>query len=1088
MREENFREVCEAESLDLPSPTNPEKRSGWVYEPERQVPLLEHFWGKLEPRKSLVFFYLNQGNPLDETTPRILVGAGRIKSMGPMSFFGNKNATSEKYPVWSRRITHNWPEEGVRLPYQEYVQNGWDTSSIVCKVPPGLLSYFMFVGEHLTDDVAVSSLERLIQSVEAVRGEDRVHGNWSGALTWLNKALAEVWTERGPYPGLGPLLDFLDFDQAMYWVKTNLTPRLKQSEDVWPYVRSILDGRTEASADMPSGLKKASKKWKKFPEARRTLMETLIRFELTEDQIRRIIDPATRQECGILPDEKSICDNPYLLSEQDKGTPESEAISVDQIDKGMLPEGVARGILKASGIEIPPPDDCRRIRAVAVQILKEQASTGHTLLSFNDLLMRIGKYFPDQRACKPNTDLLQADAEFYREALALQLDSNPPTGALQNLHTFEREIASLVSRRIQKTNPEPPKTWHWRKLLEQRLGKGKGGSQLPDEIELRARAEKTRALEILYESRFSILTGRAGTGKTSALLVFLDGLEQLEGKREVLLLAPTGKARVRLSTITRRNAFTIHQFLLKLGWYDAQLFHLKQEGGKKAGAPTVIIDEASMIPLDLLGVLFRALDMNQVRRLVLVGDPNQLPPIGPGRPFVDMIAWLEKDAARGKRLARLTERVRQEADQDESTALRLADGYLRGDTTPGDDELLSLIAQGKAYGDLAVHFWKGRAELEERISTCMHELLGIPVTASDDKALNQSLGADKKDWKRAETWQILSPTRQQPSGTDSLNRTIQGKYKANRLKWAREWGGRKYKGRKQCKVFGEQEIVWLDKVIQTRNRKQGAWPRLEDNLNYIANGEVGLVASTGNMGSGDFLEVAFSTQPDVTYRFYSGQVNENLELAYALTVHKAQGSDFDYVFFILPEKASTMSRELLYTGLTRFRKKLILLIEGKDTRPLEAYRHATASDTILRNTNLFELAVREETSEVPYAHHLIHRTSTGVLVRSKSEVVVADILAKLGVSYEYEKQLPSRNNPRDFRLPDFTVYFEGDIWYWEHLGMLSVPSYKAAWERKKVWYKKNGFLDQIITSEDGDDGSIDAAQIESIARKRILGE
>jgi len=341
-------------------------------------------------------------------------------------------------------------------------------------------------------------------------------------------------------------------------------------------------------------------------------------------------------------------------------------------------------------------------------------------------------------------------------------------------------------------------------------------------------------------------------------------------------------------------------------------------------------------------------------------------------------------------------------------------------------------------------------------------MLKIPATANDDRAFNQSLGADKKEWEKAETWQILSPTRQQPSGTDSLNRTIQAKFKANRLRWAREWGGKRYKGKTQCRPFGEQEIVWLDKVIQIRNRKHGAWPKLEDNLDYIANGEVGLVATTGNTGSGDFLEIAFSTQPQVTYRFYAGQVNDNLELAYALTVHKAQGSDFDYVFFILPEKASTLSRELLYTGLTRFRKKLILLIEGKDTRPLEAYRQVTASDTILRNTNLFELAVHDETSEVPYVHHLIHRTSIGVLVRSKSEVIVADILTNLGVTYDYEKRVPSKNNPHDFRLPDFTVYFEGDTWYWEHLGMLSVPSYRAAWERKKAWNQENGFLSLII--------------------------
>ena len=101
---------------------------------------------------------------------------------------------------------------------------------------------------------------------------------------------------------------------------------------------------------------------------------------------------------------------------------------------------------------------------------------------------------------------------------------------------------------------------------------------------------------------------------------------------------------------------------------------------------------------------------------------------------------------------------------------------------------------------------------------------------------------------------------------------------------------------------------------------------------------------------------------------------------------------------------------------------------------------------------------------------------------------IAAALSKLGISYEYEQKLPSKDNPNDFRLPDFTVSYEGDTYYWEHLGMLSVASYKEAWDRKRRWYEDNGFLDFVITSEDGLDGSIDAAEIERIARRRILLE
>lgn len=101
---------------------------------------------------------------------------------------------------------------------------------------------------------------------------------------------------------------------------------------------------------------------------------------------------------------------------------------------------------------------------------------------------------------------------------------------------------------------------------------------------------------------------------------------------------------------------------------------------------------------------------------------------------------------------------------------------------------------------------------------------------------------------------------------------------------------------------------------------------------------------------------------------------------------------------------------------------------------------------------------------------------------------VADTLTRLGISYEYEQKLTSKDDPNDFRLPDFTVSFEGDTFYWEHLGMLSVPSYREQWDRKRQWYEDNGYLDRLITSEDGSDGSINAAKIEQTARKQILLE
>jgi ATP-dependent exoDNAse (exonuclease V) alpha subunit len=149
---------------------------------------------------------------------------------------------------------------------------------------------------------------------------------------------------------------------------------------------------------------------------------------------------------------------------------------------------------------------------------------------------------------------------------------------------------------------------------------------------------KASALETLLARRLPVLRGGAGTGKTTVLRALLSELERREGKAPVLLLAPTGKARLRLATQTQCGAMTIHQLLLRQGWLAPETFTLRASSELAPyNVPTVIIDEYSMIPADVFGTLLCALDLNTARRLILVGDPNCLPPIGPGRPCIDII-------------------------------------------------------------------------------------------------------------------------------------------------------------------------------------------------------------------------------------------------------------------------------------------------------------------------------------------------------------------------------------------------------------------------------------------------------------------
>jgi exodeoxyribonuclease V alpha subunit len=1095
--EANFRDICEAEGLSIRGPDNPDKEWGWVYEPDRQFELLNHFWGKLKAHEgdALVFYYVNHGNPIDEEAHRIVVGVSRIKQVGPQLYFDGEDEEGRQYPIWTRAVEHD-PEQGFLLPYHDYLREGYDMTAITCHVPREAMLAFSYVGEHVTDDMAVGILERLIQSVTAVHQENKVLGPWSQRLSWLNDRLADVWHERGPYPGIGSVLQHLGCKQGMAFHRLELKNAVREGTDPWQKVQAILNGKIPPPPAYADDFRRARLAWSALGRkpVRQELLSTLVRFELSLEQVKRISDPDERRIAGIDFDEAALIANPYLVAESDLGTTESIPVTLDSIDRGMMPSGDAALFIPPE--QIVAHDDQRRVRATAVHVLRTAGDEGDTLLSLSDLLERIRARFPKQRACRPDRDLFVADAPFYQDRLWLQLDESPQLAALQPLRELETLLAQQVKGRARRRNSPPQPPIDWQKALRQRFGDPQ------TERESVALQEKEQALETLFLRRLSVLTGGAGTGKTSALRIFLQALEQAEGKKQIFLLAPTGKARVRLSTETERNAFTIHQFLLKHGWLRPSSFTLMEQGSGTPSAPTVIIDECSMVSTDLMGTLFKALNLGLVQRLILVGDPNQLPPIGPGRPFVDIVNWLEENQPDCVAHLRTTMRTADDAEvgPGQSIGLALADGYRSSGVNPADDELLSRLARETQIGDLEVHFWDDHDDLQYKLHERIEELLEI-VEPGDYKSFNASLGITAKpwkqaDWKGAERWQILSPVRMHAHGTEDLNRTIQLAYRGGLLNMAQRKS-------RTPRPFGEQMIVYTDKVIQTVNHRHKGWPP-DKGLDYVANGEIGIVTSTRRNEYGDHLQVGYSTQEGVTYRYYRRSVEENLELAYALTVHKAQGSDFEIVFLILPKEAATLSRELLYTGLTRFRKRLVLLVE-RDTGVLEALRAPENSDTHLRNTFMFTLSLRpDETRGAIYPQGLIHRTAKGVLVRSKSEVIVAQMLDELGLDWEYEQKLAAPDDPLDFRLPDFTIGFMGDIYYWEHLGMLSVPAYREGWERKRAWYTEklgipvvgpggdgqelsdDHYGPLVITSVDDAQGGIDVPVLKQLVRKYIL--
>lgn len=191
---------------------------------------------------------------------------------------------------------------------------------------------------------------------------------------------------------------------------------------------------------------------------------------------------------------------------------------------------------------------------------------------------------------------------------------------------------------------------------------------------------------------------------------------------------------------------------------------------------------------------------------------------------------------------------------------------------------------------------------------------------------------------------------------------------------------------------------------------------------------------------------------------------------------------------VIPNPCRLLSRELLYTALTRQQKEVIIFHQG-ETRELMKMSDAARSDTAHRLTNLFAKPSLIAHGAKFLEQGLVHRTTRGELVRSKSEVIIANLLDSMGVPYSYEQPFVGQDG--SVRYPDFTVEDaeSGRRLLVEHLGLLDRPDYKSRWEKKLLWYRKMGVkpieegqsdMGLLITSEiDGFDAAKVKTKIEA---------
>jgi len=295
----------------------------------------------------------------------------------------------------------------------------------------------------------------------------------------------------------------------------------------------------------------------------------------------------------------------------------------------------------------------------------------------------------------------------------------------------------------------------------------------------------------------------------------------------VLLLAPTGKATVRLleSMGEEGKGFTalnVAQFLVRSKRFDFGDMRYILSGETYTDVPdTVIIDESSMLTEEMFGALMQAL--KRARRIIFVGDPNQLPPIGAGRPFVDLVYMVKMNLKPGfpkvcEHYGELTVNRRQKADEVRMD-VRLSRLFTSTEDRP-DDDVITEIMKGSNQ-NIEFEQWSTREELEDKLLTIMARETGMKDT-EDQQGFDRSLGAEFGEYgtffnkgaaKYADKWQILAPVRNMPHGVMNMNRLIHLKYREKYLEISKNWGARK----RIANSLGPEGIVYGDKVINVIN-------------------------------------------------------------------------------------------------------------------------------------------------------------------------------------------------------------------------------------------------------------------------------
>jgi exodeoxyribonuclease V alpha subunit len=558
----------------------------------------------------------------------------------------------------------------------------------------------------------------------------------------------------------------------------------------------------------------------------REICEAYLQFKAERKLISRLIDAGLRislairahQELGHGALEKTLQHDPYVLMDL-------EGITYDIIDPVALQLGIS------------PQAPCRA-RGYARNELEKALGQGDCYISRTRLVAQIAAWgIP---AAEVTEILQQSD----------RLTLNEGTVQLTDIARAEKNVAEITHYMLRHHPQHTPQDL-----------------TLPDWLDEGQKA----AVRGLLSSSIAIMTGGPGTGKTTTLKVALELLER-QGAR-IRCAAPTGKAARRMEEVTSRPASTIHRLLkLRPGEWDVDVLD-------PLDANVVVVDEASMIDIRLASALFSALGEAQ---LIIVGDADQLPPVGPGQPLYDLIH------SEMVPVYRLTEVHR----------------------TAGDSWVV----------DNAYRIIEG----EEPNLESTHDFQFQSLQESE--AIIQAVVALYRKFPQV---QVLTPEHERGAGTINLNLAVQ-----EALNPAGQWD-----------IYvkaGGYRIYDGDKVLYTKNNPQ---------LNLV-NGDVGMVKAIVARGDNVGAIVQFDGKENEEREdgcwLLEGADALPLTLAWAMTVHKSQGSEWPFVAIVADLSHWSFRRQLLYTAVTRTYERLSIL--GSEDAVYKAVKKPkdTNRDTLLR--------------------------------------------------------------------------------------------------------------------------------------------